>query len=57
MAVVAVVEANHHPVTISGWTVVMTYGGYQYRSGRLDGGDGYAASYEIDVDVEAYRCS
>lgn len=41
---------------LTGWGVTVLYGGYRYRSGRLDGSDGYAASYEIDIDVEASRC-
>jgi len=58
-AVVEEIEANKRPVIpeIGEWSTVVTYGGYRYRSGRLEGSDGYAASYEIDIDVEANRCS
>ena len=60
-AIVDVVRENPRPsisaLTPDGWGVVLTYGGFQYRSGRLDGGDGYAASFDINVNVEASRCS
>jgi len=57
--VVDAVRGEQRPVIseLSDWSTVVTYGGYQYASGRLDGGDGYAASYEIKIDVEASRCS
>lgn len=57
--VVDELEANQRPSIseLSAWSTVVTYGGYRYQCGWLPDDGGYAASYEIDVNVEASRCS
>lgn len=59
--IVEAVEANKRlsglGYDFDGWSVMCTYSGFTFRSGTIEGQEGYAAGYEVRLDVEATRCS